>query len=265
MWCVKHTPDALSVLKLDLAYAVLGSEIIPEKFDCLHYLYSQTIKDWVLPDLLSLAVWLVIRSLDLAAVTHLVSAQEASGGTGGPPATSASLCSCCHPSAVGAAASGAHHHVVPDHRGFGRHPGHHPLQGFTQVGKRRVGEVVVGIVKVKYERSDDYSQRKYVLDRPSKFPPGPINFPLFGSLLKVDVRNLSKSFKKLSRKWVGCLSAFRNVFNLRYGDVFSIFVGRTPVVVINSYDLIKTTLERWADIFLPLLTFNQDWVFWKAR
>ena len=31
---------------------------------------------------------------------------------------------------------------------------------------------------------------------------------------------------------------------MKYGDIFSLFVGRTPVVVINSYDLIKSTFER---------------------
>ena len=36
--------------------------------------------------------------------------------------------------------------------------------------------------------------------RPKKFPPGPINFPLVGSLPYVDVRNISKSFKKLRKK-----------------------------------------------------------------
>ena len=60
--------------------------------------------------------------------------------------------------------------------------------------------------------------------RPKKFPPGPTNIPLLGSLLFVDVRNLSKSFTKLAKK---------------YGDIFSVFVGRTPVVVLNSYDIIK--------------------------
>ena len=43
------------------------------------------------------------------------------------------------------------------------------------------------------------------------------------------MRNLSKSFSKLSKK---------------YGDIFSLFVGRTPVVVLNSYDLIKSSFER---------------------
>ena len=30
----------------------------------------------------------------------------------------------------------------------------------------------------------------------------------------------------------------------RYGDIFSLYVGRTPVVVLNSYELIKSTFER---------------------
>jgi len=65
--------------------------------------------------------------------------------------------------------------------------------------------------------------------RPKKFPPGPRNFPLLGSLLYVDVRNLSKSFNKLSKK---------------FGDIFSIYVGNIPVVVLNNYDIIKATFER---------------------
>ena len=65
--------------------------------------------------------------------------------------------------------------------------------------------------------------------RPKKFPPGPTNVPLVGSLLNVDVRNLSKSLSKLSKK---------------YGDVYSLFVGRTPVVCLNSFETIKKCFEK---------------------
>jgi len=65
--------------------------------------------------------------------------------------------------------------------------------------------------------------------RPKKFPPGPTNVPLLGSLLYVNVRNISSSFTKLRKK---------------YGDIFSLYVGRTPVVVLNSYELIKSTFDR---------------------
>ena len=53
--------------------------------------------------------------------------------------------------------------------------------------------------------------------------------PLVGNLLNVDVRNLSKSLTKLARK---------------YGDVFSLFVGRTPVVVLNDYETIKKCFDK---------------------
>jgi len=65
--------------------------------------------------------------------------------------------------------------------------------------------------------------------RPNKFPPGPRNIPIIGSLLYVDVRNLTKSFNRLSKK---------------YGDIFSIYVGNIPVVVLNNYDIIKSTFDR---------------------
>jgi len=65
--------------------------------------------------------------------------------------------------------------------------------------------------------------------RPKNFPPGPVNVPFLGSVLRLDVRNLTKSFSKLK---------------LRYGDIFSVYVGGTPVVVLNSYKLIKEAFER---------------------
>ena len=71
--------------------------------------------------------------------------------------------------------------------------------------------------------------KHYFHGRPKKFPPGPTNVPLVGSLLNVDVRNLSKSLSKLSKK---------------YGDVYSLFVGRTPVVCLNSFETIKKCFEK---------------------
>jgi len=65
--------------------------------------------------------------------------------------------------------------------------------------------------------------------RPANFPPGPPCFALAGSLPYLEVRNLTNSFKKLSQK---------------YGDIFSIFIGQTPVVVLNSFDLIKEALSK---------------------
>ena len=74
-----------------------------------------------------------------------------------------------------------------------------------------------------------FTNISYFHARPKKFPPGPTNIPLVGSLLNVDVRNLSKSLSKLSKK---------------YGDVYSLFVGRTPVVCLNSFETIKKCFEK---------------------
>lgn len=65
--------------------------------------------------------------------------------------------------------------------------------------------------------------------RPRNFPPGPLSLPLAGSVPFLDVRNLGKSFKDLS---------------VKYGDIFSVFVGSKPVVVLNSYSVIKEALSR---------------------
>ena len=65
--------------------------------------------------------------------------------------------------------------------------------------------------------------------RPGRFPPGPPSLPLLGYVPFLDVRNLARSFNRLSR---------------RYGDVFSIFLGTTPCVIINSYPLIKEAFEK---------------------
>ena len=65
--------------------------------------------------------------------------------------------------------------------------------------------------------------------RPRDFPPGPPCLAFLGSLPYLDVRNLSKSFSKLQE---------------RHGDVFSVFIGSTPVVVLNGWKTIKEAFER---------------------
>jgi len=65
--------------------------------------------------------------------------------------------------------------------------------------------------------------------RPRNFPPGPPCFAMLGSLPYLDVRNLSKSFNTLTEK---------------HGEIFSVFIGTTPVVVLNSWAVIKEAFER---------------------
>nr|APH81372.1 cytochrome P450 CYP3029B2 [Tigriopus kingsejongensis] len=59
--------------------------------------------------------------------------------------------------------------------------------------------------------------------RPANFPPGPLSLPLIGYVPFLDVRNMGRGFDKLSK---------------RYGDIFSVFLGKAPCVVLNSYPMI---------------------------
>jgi len=65
--------------------------------------------------------------------------------------------------------------------------------------------------------------------RPRNFPPGPPSLPLVGSMPWLDVRNLGKTFSGLSKK---------------YGEIFSVFVGSKPVVVLNSWATIKEAFSK---------------------
>ena len=45
----------------------------------------------------------------------------------------------------------------------------------------------------------------------------------------LDVKNLNKSFKRLGQ---------------RYGDIFSIFLGTSPCIILNSYPVIKEAFSK---------------------
>ena len=65
--------------------------------------------------------------------------------------------------------------------------------------------------------------------RPRNFPPGPIGLPFVGHIPFMDVKNLGRSCKKLGQK---------------YGDIFSLFMGTRPVVILNSWTLIKEAFAK---------------------
>ena len=58
---------------------------------------------------------------------------------------------------------------------------------------------------------------------------GPIGLPLVGHVPFIDVKNVGRSCKKLGQK---------------YGDIFSLFMGTRPVVVLNSWPLIKEAFDK---------------------
>ena len=67
----------------------------------------------------------------------------------------------------------------------------------------------------------------YVSKSPWKrLPPGPLSFPVIGSLPYLG-RDTKASLAKLA---------------LKYGDVFTLYLGPTRTVVINGYDAIKEAL-----------------------
>ncbi|XP_066211369.1 cytochrome P450 2C18-like [Saccopteryx leptura] len=58
-------------------------------------------------------------------------------------------------------------------------------------------------------------------------PPGPTPLPIIGNILQLDVKNISKSFSKLSKV---------------YGPVFTVYLGTKPTVVLHGYAAVKEAL-----------------------
>ncbi|RVE55417.1 hypothetical protein OJAV_G00236540 [Oryzias javanicus] len=63
--------------------------------------------------------------------------------------------------------------------------------------------------------------------RPKNFPPGPPTLPVLGNLLHLSTDNLLNDFERLRKS---------------YGDVFSVFIGPQPAVVINGLKAMKEAL-----------------------
>ncbi|XP_028972276.1 cytochrome P450 2M1 isoform X2 [Esox lucius] len=68
----------------------------------------------------------------------------------------------------------------------------------------------------------------------SRLPPGPAPIPLFGNLLQMDVKAPYKLYMKLSKK---------------YGSVFTVWLGSTPVVVVSGYQAIKEAFVNQGEEF----------------
>ncbi|XP_035315493.1 cytochrome P450 2C29 isoform X1 [Cricetulus griseus] len=60
-----------------------------------------------------------------------------------------------------------------------------------------------------------------------KLPPGPTPLPLIGNFFQIDVKNIQKSFTKLSKV---------------YGPVFTLYFGQQPTVVLHGYNAVKEAL-----------------------
>ncbi|XP_006795863.1 cytochrome P450 2J6-like [Neolamprologus brichardi] len=70
--------------------------------------------------------------------------------------------------------------------------------------------------------------------RPKNFPPGPPVFPILGTIFQLSLENPLKDFERLRKS---------------YGDVYSIFIGRKPAVVINGLKAVKEAMVTKAADF----------------
>uniref|UniRef100_A0A452GW50 unspecific monooxygenase n=1 Tax=Gopherus agassizii TaxID=38772 RepID=A0A452GW50_9SAUR len=67
-----------------------------------------------------------------------------------------------------------------------------------------------------------------------KLPPGPVAFPIIGNTLQLNTRNLPQSIQELS---------------VKYGPVFTIYLGSLRVVVLYGQEALKEALIDQADEF----------------
>ncbi|XP_037015992.2 cytochrome P450 2D17 [Artibeus jamaicensis] len=66
----------------------------------------------------------------------------------------------------------------------------------------------------------------------ARYPPGPVPLPGLGNLLQLDFQNMPCSINQLRR---------------RFGDVFSLWLVRTPVVVVNGLAAVRETLVNHSE------------------
>ncbi|KAF6718865.1 Cytochrome P450 2J6 [Oryzias melastigma] len=86
---------------------------------------------------------------------------------------------------------------------------------------------------------------QFKLRRPENFPPGPLSLPVLGNLLNLDLKNPLMDFEKMKES---------------YGNVYSLFIGSRPVVVVNGLKAMKEAIMIKATDFAgrPQNTFIND-------
>uniref|UniRef100_W5L180 Cytochrome P450 2D3-like n=1 Tax=Astyanax mexicanus TaxID=7994 RepID=W5L180_ASTMX len=72
------------------------------------------------------------------------------------------------------------------------------------------------------------------IQRPKNFPPGPRPVPIFGNLFQLNITNPLKDFDKFAE---------------RYGNVYSLYFGGRPAVILNGFKAVKEALVTKAADF----------------
>ncbi|XP_053538031.1 cytochrome P450 2F2 isoform X2 [Ictalurus punctatus] len=65
------------------------------------------------------------------------------------------------------------------------------------------------------------------IQRPKNLPPGPRPIPIFGNLFQFNIKNPLKDFEKLAEQ---------------YGNIYSLYIGTKPAVVLNGLKVIREAL-----------------------
>ncbi|XP_062070349.1 cytochrome P450 2C1 [Lepus europaeus] len=73
-----------------------------------------------------------------------------------------------------------------------------------------------------------------------KLPPGPTPLPILGNILQIGIKDISKSFTKLSEV---------------HGPVFTVYLGMKPTVVIYGYKAVKEALVDLGEEFSGRIVF----------
>ncbi|XP_059840290.1 cytochrome P450 2J2-like [Hypanus sabinus] len=75
---------------------------------------------------------------------------------------------------------------------------------------------------------------------PKNFPPGPFGLPFFGNMLQLDLKQPHLQFCKFAEK---------------YGDIFSLRIGYSYLVVINGLNAFKEAVVHQTDVFAGAAAF----------
>ena len=127
-------------------------------------------------------------------------------------------------------------------RGNSPHPHHITTSWITEVNLQQILQILTKSLGSNKVWQDHLSQAKKVPPWPGQLSPCRLPSLCWRSQHQQELHETEEKVRMSVLQYflefhVGCFD--------RYGDIFSLYVGRTPVVILNSYELIKSTFDRW--------------------